>query len=290
MKKTPFIKIVCAVVICIFLDIGLHIMTSAYSSMPDAPNYSYIAILLGTELSAILWAILSFSSSAIVFWKNQSVLYGVGFKKGLRYGFSVGILWLLGMMEGVSIFGNPILNEFVIGLSDAIPIFLMSILISGLMDKNEKSTYDPYRNNYIETLRIVTIAIIFLLGRYIAYFSGIIQTGIQSRPLLTFCWTVLMGANIGFISVIVNPFHENIPLKQKTICFAFGIFGVNWSAFLLFMPILFSNYLTDVLFRICIDIFLVTVGYYLAFRMKPRSIKQEQPMYLNLKKKKGSTH
>jgi len=41
---------------------------------------------------------------------------------------------------------------------------------------------------------------------------------------------------------------------------------VNWAVFLVFMPLLFSGYLTDVIFRIIIDPLLVTVGYYLAFR------------------------
>ena len=44
------------------------------------------------------------------------------------------------------------------------------------------------------------------------------------------------------------------------------IFGVNWAAFLVFMPLLFSGYLTDVILRIMIDPLLVTIGYYLAFR------------------------
>jgi hypothetical protein len=274
MIKNSFFKISSIVLVSIIFDIGLHALTSSYSNMPETSSFSIIAVFLGTELSATLWAILSFSSSAFVFLKTTNIIYGNGLKKGIRYGSAIGLLWLLGMMEGVTIFGNPLFNEFIIGLSDAIPIFFMSLLLGILVNKHEMSKSYHLKITPKDIYRIVTIATIFLLGRYIAYFSGIIQSGYIAHPSLTLYWTFLMSTCIGMIAVLILPFHDTISIKKKAIYFGLGIFGINWAAFLVFMPILFANYFTDVLCRMSIDIFLVTVGYYWAFGMKPKSTTQ----------------
>jgi hypothetical protein len=49
-------------------------------------------------------------------------------------------------------------------------------------------------------------------------------------------------------------------LKRRAVTFGFVIFGVNWAVFLVFMPLLFNGFLTDVLSRIAIDVLLVTMG------------------------------
>lgn len=86
--------------------------------MPDTPNYSSLAKLLGTEVTATLWALFAFSGVAYVFYRFQNTIPGVGFTKGLRYGSAIALLWLFVMLEGVSLFSNPLINEFVVGLSD----------------------------------------------------------------------------------------------------------------------------------------------------------------------------
>jgi hypothetical protein len=75
-----------------------------------------------------------------VFYRVQHNIPGVGLKKGLRYGFAIALLWLFAMLEGVSLFGNPAINEFVVGLSDAIPVLLMGILLSLFVVKKARNT------------------------------------------------------------------------------------------------------------------------------------------------------
>lgn len=122
MKGYTRVKYAAIIVICVVLDVGLHVATSAYSTIPETPNYSTLAKLLGTEATAILWALLAFSGVAYVFHRFQDTIPGVGFSKGLRYGSAIALLWLFAMLEGVSLFSNSVINEFVIGLSDAIPV------------------------------------------------------------------------------------------------------------------------------------------------------------------------
>ncbi len=152
MKKRQLPKTVAVIIICVLIDIALLSVTSAYSTMPANPNYSKLAALFGTEITATLWAIFAFSGAAWVFYRIQNSIPGDGVAKGLRYGT-----------------GNALLRK--------------------------------------------------------------------------------RGA-------------------AKFILF----FAVNWTTFLIFMPLLFSGFLTDVLFRIVLDISLVTIGYYLAFAFTTRSI------------------
>lgn len=276
MKKKQLLKTVAIILICVLTDIALHSITSAYSTMSENPNYSKFAELFGTEITATLWALLAFSGAACVFCRLQSSIPGVGLAKGLRYGTAISLLWLFAMMEGVALFGNAIINEFVVGLSDAIPVFLMGILLSlSITKKGENSVLKQLTLNQ----KILTVCVftgVFFIGRYIAYFTGVIQSGYRTSPFYTFLWTLLMGACIGVVCVLLSNTGNMLFLRHKAAIFGFLIFGVNWAAFLVFMPFLFSGYLMDVLFRIIIDILLVTIGYYLTFGVYRRTLRNAQ--------------
>ena len=259
MKKSMLLKIAGIIVACVLLDIVLHLVTSVYSTMPENPNYSIVAKLLGTEITASLWALLSFSGVAYIYCLIKNTIPGEGVKKGLRYGSAIALLWLFAMLEGVPLFGNPILNEFVVGLSDAIPVFLMGILLSLLKaEKGENAEFKPLVLSQKMTAVCVFTGI-FLIGRYFAYLTGVIQSGYQTSPFYTFFWTLLMGVCIGVVCILLGNTGNTLLLKRKATKFGFLIFGVNWATFLVFMPLLFSGYLIDVLSRIIIDTLLVTV-------------------------------
>ncbi|MPN37531.1 hypothetical protein SDC9_185051 [bioreactor metagenome] len=83
-----------------------------------------------------------------------------------------------------------------------------------------------------------------------------------------------MGACIGVVCILLGITGNTVFLKRKAVKFGFLIFGVNWATFLVFMPLLFSGYLIDVLSRIMIDTLLVSIGYYLAFRPRIEFLKE----------------
>lgn len=263
MRKGYKIKVVAIVLACVLLDIVLHVVTSPYSTMPENPNFSLAASVLGTEITVSLWALFAFSGVAFVFLRIRHEIPGDGVRKGLRYGTATALLWICAMLEGVSLFGNPFIKEFVVGLSDAIPVFVLSILLSMLQTgKNEADLSVTYFLR--QKVKAISIfAGIFLTGRYIAYFSGVIQSGNQTRPLQTFIWTLLMGIAIGASFVLLADNRNERSLKHRAVKFGFLIFGMNWSVFLVFMPFVFSGYIFDVFLRIIIDTALATIASYL---------------------------
>jgi len=277
MKKKQLLKIVAIILICVVIDIALHAITSAYSTMPENPNYSKFAELFGIEITATLWALLAFSGAACVFYRIQSSIPGVGLAKGLRYGTAISLLWLFAMLEGVSLFGNAIINEFVVGLSDAIPVFLMAILLSLSVAKKGENSRIKQLTLRQKILTICVFTGVFLIGRYIAYFTGVIQSGYETSPLYTFSWTLLMGACIGVACIQLESPGNALCLKRRAVKFSLLFFGVNWSTFLIFMPLLFSGFIIDVLSRIILDILLVTIGYCLAVSPRIKLLKVLNP-------------
>lgn len=274
MKKIQKIKTFVIVLTCVLLDIVLHIVTTSYSTMPENANLSLVASILGTEITASLWALFAFSSVAFVYLNIRNEIPGEGVKKGFRYGTAIALLWLFAMLEGVSLFGNPIINEFVVGLSDAIPVFLLSILLSKLQNKKVESDR-PVIFMLGEKMKAVSIfTSIFFAGRYIAYFSGVIQSGNQTRPLETFMWTLLMGISIATAFVLLSNNRNGRSSKCRAVKFGFLIFGLNWAVFLAFMPLLFSGYIADVFLRIIIDTTLVTISSYLTIIRRDKFLRK----------------
>lgn len=276
MRKGQLLKTVAIILICVLIDIALHAMTSGYSTMPEDPNYSKFADMFGTEITATLWALIAFSGAAYVFHRLRSSIPGVGLSKGLRYGAAISLLWLFAMLEGVALFGNPMLNEFVVGLSDAIPAFLLGVLLGLSINKNEDPASKPF-NLGRKTLIICVFAGVFLIGRYFGYLSGSIESGYQTSPLYTFFWTLIMGAFIGVACILLEDPGKQLQLKNRAARFGLLFFGVNWTTFLIFMPFLFSGFLTDVLTRIVLDISLVTIAYIIAFNSRIKFLKEEYP-------------
>jgi hypothetical protein len=268
MEKKKLVKIGSIILICVVIDIALHLVTSKYSTMPKNPNYSKLAGQIGTEITVTLWALLAFSSAAYVFFRAQDSIIGVGIKKGIRYGSAIALLWLFAMMEGVSLFGNSIINEFVVGLSDAIPVLLMGILLSLLQAKKENNAPSEPLSFRQKLSGVFIFSLIFSCVRYLAYFTQVINSGYQTSPFYTFLWTILMGACIGEVCILFGNAGNNLSLEKRAVKFGVLIFGFNWAAFLIFMPLLFSGYLTDVLIRIVLDILIATIGYYLTFSLR----------------------
>ncbi|MHC1692449.1 MAG: hypothetical protein AB9828_05460 [Sphaerochaetaceae bacterium] len=264
MKIGEKIKIISIVLFCVLLDIFLHMLTSPYSTMPVNPNLSFVAHIMGIEITASLWALLAFSVATFVFWCIRIEIPGEGVRKGLRFGIAIALLWFLAMLEGISLFGNPIIKEIIVGLSDAIPVFLLGVLLS--MVKTEKRfgrcsvAFSPTQKYRV----IILFTVVFLVGRYIAYSMGVIKSGIHEKPMETFVWTILMGITIGVVFILLGTYRNGKSLKHRIMGFAFLVFGMNWAVFLIFMPLLFSGYITDVLIRMVIDTTLVMVASFLA--------------------------
>lgn len=275
MKIGKIVKIISIVLLCVSLDIFLHMLTSPFGTMPDNPDLSFLSTNIGIEATASLWALLAFSVTTYVFLHMRDSICGDGVKKGLRYGASVALLWCIAMLEGVSLFGNPIVKEIIVGLSDAIPVFVLGVLL-GLVkpetgSRNNVEPVFPHQKSKV----ILLFTVVFTAGRYLAYSTGVIKSGIHGMRIETFVWTILMGFVIGVSFVLLENNLNTTSLKHKILGFSVSIFGMNWMVFLIFMPLLFSGHIVDVLLRIVIDTSIVVVSSCLAISLNENFLKME---------------
>jgi hypothetical protein len=220
---------------------------------------------LGAEIVASIWALLAFSGAAYVFYRFHTNIRGIGVWKGLHYGSAIALLWLVGMLEGVALFGNPIHVEFLVGLSDAIPVLIMSVLLAIFAFRPDSISTE--QSAHVRSVpALVTIAAVFVAGRYLGYISGLIGTGHSEYPAQTFAWTLLMGLSVGVAFLLLGNATFTSSTTRSAARFGFWIFGVNWIVFMAFIPMLFEGTVIDVITRVSLDIILVVLGSYMVLR------------------------
>jgi hypothetical protein len=261
---------VASVLIGAVLAIVLHAVVGSVVVVANELEFGPLGRTFGAEVVASVWALLAFAASAWVFYRFHRGIRGVGWERGLRYGGAIGLLWLVGMLEGVALFGNPLHAEFLVGLSDAIPVLLMSILLAVFVLK--PNVIRPDHSARLRTVPVLlTISVMFVIGRYIAYLSGIIGSGHSEYPAATFVWTLGMGMSAGIAFLLLWNAVMSSSIRRTAATFGLWIFGVNWFVFMLFIPMLFEGTFVDVMLRVTIDIVAVGLGSYLALWLWQRS-------------------
>jgi hypothetical protein len=265
LTRSAAVWMTASVIIGAVLAILLHAIVGSFVVVANELSFGVLGRTLGAEVVASIWALLAFSGSAYVFYRYHTTIRGAGMWKGLRYGSAIALLWLVGMLEGVALFGNPIHAEFLVGLSDAVPVLIMSILLGVFVFRS--GTVEFIESGRLRAVpALLTITLVFLAGRYLGYVSGIIGTGHSEYPVQTFVWTMLMGLSAGVAFLLLWHATLKSTKFRSAAEFGFWIFGVNWIVFMAFIPMLFEGVIVDIMVRVSLDIVVVILGCYAALR------------------------
>ncbi len=258
-RPTRLLILVVVVGLGAALDIGLHMVTEDFLPLPEGFVGSPLVQRVGFGPVAVVWAVLAFSGLALVFLAVERYLTGSGTSKGLRYGVAVGLLVQVGMLEGVAMFGSHVVDEFVVGAADAIPIVLTSFLLGRLLAS--QGPPPPPRPPVRHLVRcVVVFVVVFTAGRLTAAGTGLIDAGLATRPLATVTWTIAMGAAIGCVFLLLRDEPNGSRTPGPAAVAVVGVFAVNWALFMLFVPLVFPDALADVAVRVGLDIVLVAVA------------------------------
>lgn len=267
MKNIKAIKYMAIVALCSALDISLHIILIIIFHLTETGNFgdlSLIAKSIGASGAGLLWAVTAYSTVAFVFYRYEDKLSGIKSVKGLRYGSSIGILWLWGVVESACS-GITLIKEFVLGLCDAVPVMLLGLLLGIFTIKNNSSDEMKKTHNRTNIFpSILIFAIVYLVGRYILYYTKIIKSSYEISPLVTIIWTIVMGAFIGISYILLGQTTKSSSTLLAAIKFGLVVFGVNWIVFQLFIPLTYEGYLVDIIIRSTTDIVCVILSYYLS--------------------------
>lgn len=265
LKNTKKIRYLAIISFSTILTIILHGITSGNSTVPKEANWSFFVENMGFLLTVVLYFLIAFSIIAYIFYRYEDKLPGTNRAKGLRYGIAISLLWLWGMLEGVSLFGNLLIDEFLTGVSDAIPIAVMGLLL-GIFTTKKISSKITKKSFYSREIILSTFIFttIFLAGRYFLYLANILPSGYQTNPYFTFIWTLSMGACIGVTYILLGQATQSSSIIFSAVKFGLTIFGPNWLAFVAFIPIIFKGTFITSIIRISIDTLLVILSYYLS--------------------------
>ena len=239
----------------------------AHAILPAEVNVdefdSFFVKALGFPVIASLYFLILFTHCTVTtcyFGKKSSM---TGNQIGLRFGLSFALIYLIGMQEIVveaspfSVWGMDFVKyQIFMGLSDAIPVFILCLVIGHFTVKNNLK--DIRKNNLLNTITticFITFAIFVI--RIICYKSGIIHSNYYEYPLQCSIWTILFGATFGFIYIFLKPIYKN--MKSYNTKLILLTIGLNWIIFNCFIGLIFRGLMPQMIFRSTIDIFVFYV-------------------------------
>ena len=236
------------------LDVLFHMAVG--DLMPRPPEFGALVNRFGFAPVVMAWIAMAFVGMGLtfLFWARR--MGGSGLAKGLRYGLAIGVMIQVAMFEGVGLLGTPVIAELVMGLADAVPIFLMILLLGWWLAPHSPPAAPAAVSAGLWAL--LPFALIYGGGRLLAQLLGIIESGLDDGPVATILWSFAMGAVIGLAWMMLADLRRGFPGVGGALAFGLGVYGVNWALFMTFVPMVFPDALADTALRVGIDILLVT--------------------------------
>ena len=202
---------------------------------------------------------ITFWALALVFVFIQDKLPGKKLLKGLRYGISFGVLWLIGMFEMSIAFGSPLKHEFFSGLLDCLSLILLGLLLGRFVATD--SNRDVNEKSKIGLISVFVIASLFIIERYLRYFTlTYYNPGYFTNPLITFTFTLSLGLWIGIMYWLLRQETSKYSPLKRALVFGGLIFGIDWLFYNLFLLLFLKLPLIEILLVPAFDVLYVIIG------------------------------
>jgi len=265
-------KYIGTIVLSSALCLTLHLLTPpVLTSDTPANTLSKLVLSFGLPLTALLWAIIGYSCVAFVFYLIEDRIPGGKNVRGLKYGISIGLLWLLGYIMGGPKSGNPFINEFVGGLCDAIPVVLMGWLLGRSSKVAVSIDIDNTIYRHQSFIGIGAFVLVFSLIRIVSYYTNIFDTGFQADPVYTLVWTIVTGLYLGLTYLLLRKTTTSSSTLRSSIRFGFLLFGLTWGGFFIFIPLVLKGQFINTILMFLIDTISVTLACYFSETLIHRS-------------------
>jgi hypothetical protein len=249
-------RIVGIVLVCTVFDIVVHYFG------PDALEIGLpksTIVKNGLLIPAVmLLFFITFGALAVVFVLIEDALPGTGLHRGLLYGLSFGGLWFIGMFEPGT---SPLWLSLFSGLADGLPILLLGVLLGVFTATDTGSSLEQRAANPM--LPIVTVALLYTIGRYVAYTIIRIDSAYSTMPFATFFWTVGMGLWVGGMYQLLKQGLKGTSPLKRALMFGGAIYGTDWLLYHLFMILFFDVSVADLVLRAGTDAIFVAVGVFI---------------------------
>lgn len=269
--KRDFLKILIVTFIAVFIRI---ICTPIFGGDPISTTepFGNIAGLIGIIPSVIIMFSISYLHLALIgFYIIRKHIAG-NYINGLIFGLLIGIIWLYGMFEAGILKNTSQYKELLFGISEAIPIVILGLLIAYALRKemitSHKEIISDRNSISLNITKVIIIALMYLLFRYVSYVFINIESQYINKPIATFIWTFGNGFLIGLLYVSMNKWISSKKDIGKAVIFGIVVFGVDWLLYNLFVPVFFNVSLLELIrsfvLRSIIDVIGVYIGVYIS--------------------------
>lgn len=291
--KSGAFKMLVIFILVIIFSAAFAIFVHAVVPAPVAvENLDGVLVkLIGFPAVATGYFILLYIQCAIAIryiCKNNRTSY---MQSGIRLGISFSLIYLVAMQE-VFVEGSPfaeygpefIRYQFFMGLGDAIPAFILRIIVARftIINHNNKTDLVKGLNKKERVYAISIITLSFITERTVAYETGIVASNCDTYTIPCYIWTALFGIVLGFIYTILYPLISNgrnaflMPISFSL------IIGLNWIIFNSFMGLILKNTMPQMLLRSGLDVMVLFIDSYIIEKI---IIKKEQMFTLISKEK-----
>jgi len=156
----------------------------------------------GVEIYIAIWFLMIFSCMSVTFLIAERWMKGSKIVKGLAFGVSWGMIYLMGVIEWYPVFGKTsLLSDIRLGLVDVLGLIVLGILSGRFFASDGQRRRPNIRNDGIV---ILSIAAAYVIGRYFAYSILRIESGYIERPAETFIWTLVTGLSFGAFYILAG--------------------------------------------------------------------------------------
>jgi hypothetical protein len=233
------LKVLSITVIAVILRIAC---TAIFGGDPISITepFGNIAGILGIIPSVIILFFISYLHLTIIGFSLLKGTVSSNIKNGFLYGLLFGVLWLFGMFEAGIIKGIAQRKELIFGISEALPIIVLGLLIPLFSNRKQISNTTKH-NSYFEYIVIILIfTISYSCIRYLGYVFIGIESKYLEKLIETLLWTIGNGVIISTLYIFCR---KELSLQKKhhaALYFGVLIFGIDWIIYNMFVPVFFN--------------------------------------------------
>ena len=266
--KTGLLCSLC-VLVAATIAIAVHALMPSPGASLDATEFDGILVQrFGFPIVASVYFVILYLHIFIVMRYFGSKSTVSNRETGWRFGLAFALIYLAGMQEVVvsaspfSEYGIDFVNyQLFMGLGDAIPVFLLCIIVSRFfMKRDEKETINKKFPIKKKILLIMTITILFSIERIMGYGCGYLASDIKEYPIPVIIWTILFGVILGCAYLLVRPIYKSETGNIHTVQCVILTLGINWIWFNSFMGLILKDTIGQMLLRSGIDVLALFIG------------------------------
>ncbi len=203
--------------------------------------------VLGVFFGSLLHVLLHLTALALVFQVVQAEFGGARMQKGVVYGSSVALLWMLGVLAGAETLDLPWWQEALRALADGVGVLFFGLLLGSLL-----STADLAYRTPAKGLALLLIGGSLVMMRF--WTAGLDGS---------FLWTLAVAVSVGWAYILLGSNPNRRPPLAQALWFGGLVFGVHWTWLFMYLPLVYAMAPLPILLQAAYDTLAIMIGIWL---------------------------